>query len=83
VEDAQAIGRDGFDSVWIPRIPGYRYAMTALVVIGQGTGRIEPGTAVVAIQTRQTSRTSRSGCTAPSTSPTPRRCPSSCRRWLR
>jgi F420-dependent oxidoreductase-like protein len=52
VEDAQAIERDGVASVWIPQIPGYLDAMTALAVIGQATARIELGTAVVAIQTR-------------------------------
>ena len=52
VADVQAADRAGFTSMWIPQIPGYLDAMTAIAVIGQVTDRIEIGTAVVPIQTR-------------------------------
>jgi F420-dependent oxidoreductase-like protein len=52
VEDAQRAERDGFASFWFPQIPGYLDAMTAVTLMGQGTERIELGTAVVPIQTR-------------------------------
>ncbi len=52
VADVQAAERDGFSSIWIPQIPGYLDAMTAIAVVGQVTDRIEIGTAVVPIQTR-------------------------------
>ena len=38
--------------MWIPQIPGYLDAMTAIAIIGQVTERIEIGTAVIPIQTR-------------------------------
>ncbi len=52
IEDAQTAERDGFRSFWVPQIPGYLDAMTAIAVMGQGTTRIELGTAVVPVQTR-------------------------------
>jgi F420-dependent oxidoreductase-like protein len=52
VEDAQAIESDGFESVWIPQIPGYLDALTVLALIGAATARIELGTAVQPVQTR-------------------------------
>jgi len=52
VADVQQAERDGFTSIWIPQIPGYLDAMTAIAVVGQATERIELGTAVVPIQTR-------------------------------
>jgi F420-dependent oxidoreductase-like protein len=52
VEDVQAADRAGFTSMWIPQIPGYLDAMTAIAVIGRVTEQIELGTAVVPIQTR-------------------------------
>src|ERR1700709_1723732 len=42
----------GFTSCWIPQIPGYLDAMTAIALLGQVTTRIEIGSAVVPIQTR-------------------------------
>ena len=42
----------GFTSFWIPQVPGYLDAMTAIALLGQVTDRIEIGTAVVPIQTR-------------------------------
>jgi F420-dependent oxidoreductase-like protein len=51
-EDVQTAERDGFRSLWVPQIPGYLDAMTALAVIGEATERIELGTAVVPVQTR-------------------------------
>lgn len=51
-EDVRAAERDGFVSFWFPQIPGYLDAMTAIAVAGQGTQRIELGTAVVPVQTR-------------------------------
>ena len=37
----------GFSSFWIPQVPGYLDAMTAVALLGQVTDRIEIGTAVV------------------------------------
>jgi F420-dependent oxidoreductase-like protein len=51
-DDVRAAETEGFRSFWVPQIPGYLDAMTAISVIGQGTGRIELGTAVVPVQTR-------------------------------
>ncbi len=52
IADGRAAEQAGFTSVWIPQVPGYLDAMTALAVLGQATGRIELGTSVVPIQTR-------------------------------
>jgi F420-dependent oxidoreductase-like protein len=50
--DGKAAEHQGFSSFWIPQVPGYLDAMTAVALLGQATGRIEIGTAVVPIQTR-------------------------------
>ena len=50
--DGQAAEDAGFTSFWIPQVPGYLDAMTAIALLGQVTDRIEIGTAVVPIQTR-------------------------------
>jgi F420-dependent oxidoreductase-like protein len=52
LDDGRAAERDGFSSFWIPQVPGYLDAMTAVALLGQVTERIEIGTAVVPIQTR-------------------------------
>ena len=52
VADVQAAEAAGFASFWIPQIPGYVDAMTAIALMGAGTSRIEIGTAVVPVQTR-------------------------------
>jgi F420-dependent oxidoreductase-like protein len=52
VADAAAAEIGGFTTFWIPQIPGYLDAITAITLIGQATDRIEIGTAVVPIQTR-------------------------------
>jgi F420-dependent oxidoreductase-like protein len=52
IDDARAIDRAGFASIWLPQIPGYLDALTAIAVIGSATQRVELGTAVVPIQTR-------------------------------
>jgi F420-dependent oxidoreductase-like protein len=52
IEDAKTAERDGFQSFWVPQIPGYLDAMTAIAVMGQGTSSIELGTAVVPVQSR-------------------------------
>ncbi len=52
VGDARAAEDAGFVSFWMPQVPGYLDAMTALAVIGQATDRIELGTAVLPVQTR-------------------------------
>lgn len=52
LEDGKAAESDGFASFWIPQVPGYLDAMTAVALLGQVTDRIEIGTAVVPIQTR-------------------------------
>jgi F420-dependent oxidoreductase-like protein len=51
-DDARAAEQQGFRSFWVPQIPGYLDAMTAIAIMGQGTTRIELGTAVVPVQTR-------------------------------
>ena len=51
-EDARAAESAGFRSFWVPQVPGYLDALTALSVVGTATRRIELGTAVVPIQTR-------------------------------
>ena len=48
----KAAEQDGFASFWFPQVPGYLHAMTVVALLGQVTGRIELGTAVVPIQTR-------------------------------
>lgn len=50
--DGQSAENAGFTSFWIPQIPGYLDAMTAIALLGQVTNRIEIGSAVVPIQTR-------------------------------
>lgn len=50
--DGQSAENAGFTSFWIPQVPGYLDAMTAIALLGQVTNRIEIGTAVVPIQTR-------------------------------
>jgi F420-dependent oxidoreductase-like protein len=50
--DASAAESAGFTSFWMPQVPGYLDAMTAVALIGQVTERIELGTAVVPVQTR-------------------------------
>ena len=52
IADGKAAEDDGFASFWIPQIPGYLDAMTAIALLGSATDRIEIGTAVVPIQTR-------------------------------
>jgi F420-dependent oxidoreductase-like protein len=52
VADGAAAESAGFTSFWMPQVPGYLDAMTAVTLIGQVTERIEIGTAVVPIQTR-------------------------------
>ncbi len=52
IADGKAAEDDGFASFWIPQIPGYLDAMTAIALLGQVTDSIELGTAVVPIQTR-------------------------------
>jgi F420-dependent oxidoreductase-like protein len=52
VADGAAAESAGFATFWMPQVPGYLDAMTAVTLIGQATERIEIGTAVVPIQTR-------------------------------
>ena len=52
IADGKGAEEDGFASFWVPQIPGYLDAMTAIALLGQATDRIELGTAVVPIQTR-------------------------------
>lgn len=52
IADACAAESAGFESFWMPQVPGYLDAMTVVSLIGQATHRIEAGTAVVPIQTR-------------------------------
>jgi F420-dependent oxidoreductase-like protein len=50
--DVQGAEQAGFTSVWIPQVPGYLDALTAIAVLGPVTEHIELGTAVVPVQTR-------------------------------
>lgn len=52
VADVRSAEQVGFASVWIPQVPGYLDAMTAVAVLGQATERIELATSIVPIQTR-------------------------------
>ena len=52
VADAQGAEAAGFESVWVPQIPGEFDALTAVTLMGQATERVELGTAVLPIQTR-------------------------------
>lgn len=52
IDDGAGAESAGFTAFWIPQVPGYLDAMTAVTLIGQATERIEIGTAVVPIQTR-------------------------------
>ena len=47
IADGKGAEEDGFASFWVPQIPGYLDAMTAIALLGQATDRIELGTAVV------------------------------------
>lgn len=52
LEDGKKAETQGFASFWMPQVPGYLDAMTAVALLGQVTERIEIGTAVVPVQTR-------------------------------
>jgi F420-dependent oxidoreductase-like protein len=52
LDDGTLAESQGFASFWIPQVPGYLDAMTAVALLGQLTERIEIGTAVVPIQPR-------------------------------
>lgn len=52
IADGKSAEDDGFSSFWVPQVPGYLDAMTAIALLGNATDRIELGTAVVPIQTR-------------------------------
>ena len=52
ISDGAGAESGGFTTFWMPQVPGYLDAMTAVTLIGQATDRIEIGTAVVPIQTR-------------------------------
>src|SRR6478736_1279496 len=52
LNDGISAESQGFASFWIPQVPGYLDAMTAVALLGQVTERIEIGTAVVPLQTR-------------------------------
>ncbi|MGV0875312.1 TIGR03564 family F420-dependent LLM class oxidoreductase [Mycolicibacterium sp. XJ879] len=52
LDDGETAESDGFASFWIPQVPGYLDALTAVALLGTVTERIEIGTAVVPIQTR-------------------------------
>ena len=52
IADGRAAEDAGFASFWIPQVPGYLDAMTAVALLGRATDAIELGTAVVPVQTR-------------------------------
>jgi alkanesulfonate monooxygenase SsuD/methylene tetrahydromethanopterin reductase-like flavin-dependent oxidoreductase (luciferase family) len=43
--EGRAAEAEGFASFWIPQVPGYLDALTAVALLGQVTERIEIGTA--------------------------------------
>jgi F420-dependent oxidoreductase-like protein len=51
-EEARAAEQAGFASIWVPQIPDDFDGLTAAVLMGGATSRIEVGTAVMVIQTR-------------------------------
>lgn len=52
IEDGTRAESAGFSSFWMPQVPGYIDAMTAVALLGQATNRIELASAVVPIQSR-------------------------------
>src|SRR5258708_15871308 len=52
IADGQTAEKAGFTSFWIPQVPGYLDAMTAIALLGPLTKRIEIGSAVIPVQTR-------------------------------
>ena len=52
VADAESAEAAGFTSIWVSQVPGDFDAFTAITLMGQATGRIDLGTAVLPIQTR-------------------------------
>ena len=52
IADGRAAEDAGLASFWIPQVPGYLDAMTAIALLGQVTERIEIGSAVIPVQTR-------------------------------
>jgi F420-dependent oxidoreductase-like protein len=52
VADAEDAEQAGFSSIWVPQIPDDFDGLTAAVLMGRATSRIELGTAVMVIQTR-------------------------------
>ncbi|MGE2728747.1 TIGR03564 family F420-dependent LLM class oxidoreductase [Mycolicibacterium vaccae] len=52
IDDGKYAETQGFASFWVPQVPGYLDALTAVALLGRCTERIEIGTAVVPIQTR-------------------------------
>jgi F420-dependent oxidoreductase-like protein len=52
VADARWAEEAGFASVWVPQIPDDFDALTAAVLLGSNTSRVEIGTAVVPVQPR-------------------------------
>jgi F420-dependent oxidoreductase-like protein len=53
VADAVAAEAAGFTSIWVPQVPDDFDALTAIALMGAATSRIELGTAVMPVQTRQ------------------------------
>jgi F420-dependent oxidoreductase-like protein len=52
IADAQMAEQQGFTSYWVPQIPGYLDALTAVALLGSATSTMELGTAVMPVQTR-------------------------------
>src|SRR3954451_12878504 len=52
IEDGIRAESAGFASFWMPQVPGYLDAMTAVALLGQVTDRIEIGTAAGPVQPR-------------------------------
>ncbi len=52
IADAEAAEQAGFQSIWVPQLPGDFDALTAIALMGRATRRVELGTAVLPIQSR-------------------------------
>src|SRR5262249_30472262 len=52
VAAAERAEREGFASIWVPQVPDDFDALTAIALMGRATDRVEPGTAVMPVQTR-------------------------------
>ena len=69
VDDVRAAEREGFSPLWIPQIPGYLDAMTAIALVGYRYRAHRARTAVVPVQTRHPDRDGPAGAHHPARLP--------------